>query len=72
MIYLLIVWVSADVEDVTWAFGMASKFRKIAISGLAGTIGAGIATYLFLKEEGDYRVSEFVCPHQIISSIKLS
>lgn len=36
---------------------MATKLRTIAISGLAGTIGAGIATYLFLKEEGDYRVS---------------
>lgn len=35
---------------------MASRMRKIAISGLAGTIGAGVATYLFLKEEGDYRV----------------
>lgn len=35
---------------------MASNLRKIAIGGLAGTLGAGLAAYLLLKEEGDYRV----------------
>lgn len=35
---------------------MASNLRKIAVGGLAGTVGAGLAAYLFLKEDGDYRV----------------
>ncbi|CAG9854732.1 unnamed protein product [Phyllotreta striolata] len=31
---------------------MTSKFKKIATAGLAGTIGAGIAAYLLMKNDG--------------------
>ncbi|CAH1286454.1 unnamed protein product [Diabrotica balteata] len=31
---------------------MASRFKKIAVSGITGTIGAGIATYYLLRDDG--------------------
>lgn len=36
---------------------MASTLRKWAIGGLAGTAGAGLAMYAFLREDQDARVS---------------
>lgn len=32
---------------------MAGKWGKLAVGGLAGTAGAGLATYLLLKEQND-------------------
>lgn len=29
---------------------MASKFRKLAVGGIAGAVGAGIATYALLND----------------------
>ncbi|CAH1105150.1 unnamed protein product [Psylliodes chrysocephalus] len=34
---------------------MASKFKKIAVGSIAGTVGAGLAAYLLLKDEGKQR-----------------
>lgn len=36
---------------------MATRFRKLAVGGLAGTVGAGLACYLLLKENGNGSVS---------------
>lgn len=35
---------------------MASTLRKVAVTGLSGTLAAGLATYYFLKDDGDTRV----------------
>ncbi|XP_018574439.1 glycerol-3-phosphate dehydrogenase, mitochondrial isoform X2 [Anoplophora glabripennis] len=32
---------------------MATRFRKLAVGGLAGTVGAGLACYFLLKENGN-------------------
>lgn len=37
---------------------MAAKFGKIAVGGLAGTAGAGLATYLLLNDHNE-NVSHF-------------
>ncbi|KAF2881657.1 hypothetical protein ILUMI_24514 [Ignelater luminosus] len=34
---------------------MASTLRKVAATGLSGTLAAGLATYYFLKDDGDTR-----------------
>lgn len=33
---------------------MASKFRKLAVGGLAAGLGAGLTTYMLLKEDAGH------------------
>lgn len=33
---------------------MASKFRKLAVGGIAATLGAGFTTYMLLKEDSGH------------------
>lgn len=33
---------------------MASKFRKLAVGGLAASVGAGLTAYMLLKEDGGH------------------
>lgn len=42
---------------------MASKIRKLAVGGIAATLGAGLTTYMLLKEDGGHMfVSRiFIC-----------
>ncbi|CAH0557804.1 unnamed protein product [Brassicogethes aeneus] len=43
---------------------MASKFRKLAIGGLAGTIGAGVATYVLLNDNMKFATVKAEQKHQ--------
>lgn len=40
-----------------FVLAMASTLRKVAVTGLTGTVAAGLVAYNFLKEDADGRVS---------------